>query len=35
VMCFIRCWQITATYHGLDANEAGDLGEELDTLAQP
>lgn len=35
IMCFVRCWQVTAAYHGLDQREPGDLGEEIDTLPEP
>lgn len=35
IMCFVRCWQLTAAYHGLDQEEAGDLGEEIDGLPTP
>ncbi|MEV4266635.1 hypothetical protein [Kribbella sp. NPDC049584] len=35
IMCFVRCWQITAAYHGLDQREAVELGEEVDTLPEP
>lgn len=35
VMGFVRSWAITAAYHGLDQEEAGDLGEEMDLLPSP
>lgn len=35
IMCFVRCWQLTAAYHGLDQQEAGDLGEEIEGLPAP
>ena len=35
MMCFLRCWQLTAAYHGLDQLEAVQLGEEIDELPQP
>jgi hypothetical protein len=35
IMCFIRSWQLTAAYYGLDQGEPGDLGEEIDTLPSP
>lgn len=35
LMSFIRIWQVSAAYHGLDYGEAGDLGEEIDALPSP
>lgn len=35
IMGFVRSWAITAAYHGLDQEEAGDLGEEIDSLPAP
>lgn len=35
IMCFVRCWQITAAYHGLDQREAVNLGVEVETLPKP
>lgn len=35
IMCFVRCWQVTAAYHGLDHDEPGDLGEEIEELPAP
>lgn len=35
IMGFVRSWAITAAYHGLDQEEAGDLGEEIDSLPGP
>jgi hypothetical protein len=35
LMSFIRIWQINAKYRGLDAEEAGDLGEQIAELPSP
>lgn len=35
IMGFVRSWALTAGYHGLDQEEAGDLGEEIDSLPSP
>lgn len=35
IMCFVRSWQLNAAYYGLDQAEAGDLGEEIETLPAP
>lgn len=35
LMSFVRVWQVTAAYHGLDYDEAGDLGEAIDALPSP
>lgn len=35
MMGFVRSWAIAAAYHGLDQEEAGDLGEEIETLPSP
>lgn len=33
--CVIRCWRLTAAYHGLDQEEAGGLEEEINALPVP
>jgi hypothetical protein len=35
IMSFVRCWQLNAKYRGLESDEAGDLGEEIDSLPSP
>jgi hypothetical protein len=35
MMSFIKCWALSSAYLGLDQEQAGDLGEQIDALPTP